>query len=375
MSTPAILDRKDFDSLLGALRDRGHEVIGPRVRDGAIVYDTVDTAADLPEGWTDEHEGGHYRLKPRTDKALFGYVVGPTSWKKFLFPPQQTVFRATRVDGQLRFEPGVVDDHPRAFLGVRSCELHALAIQDKVFMAGPYADTTYQQRRESVFIIAVNCVEAGATCFCVSMDTGPAVGAGHDLALTEVINAREHYFLVEAGSNRGAELLAAVPHRGATEQEINAARGGVAQAAESMGRKLETEDIRALLLGNLDHPHWDEVADRCLSCANCTLVCPTCFCSSVEDSTSLDGGEAEHTRHWDSCFNQDFSYIAGGSVRASTASRYRQWLTHKLATWYDQFDSSGCVGCGSCITWCPVGIDITAEVAAIRASDQRRGDR
>jgi ferredoxin len=342
------------------------------VRDGAIIHDTVRTAADLPEGWTDEHEGGHYRLKRRSDKALFGYVVGPTSWKKFLFPPQQTVFRATRVDGRLQFESGTVDDHPRAFLGVRGCELHALAIQDKVFMDGPHVDTAYQQRRESVFIIAVNCVEAGATCFCVSMDTGPAVGNGHDLALTEVINAREHCFLVEAGSERGAELLAAVPHQPATEEQIKAARDGVAEAADSMGRSMDTTNIRDLLQSNIEHPRWDEVADRCLSCSNCTLVCPTCFCSSVEDSTSLDGSEAERTRYWDSCFNQDFSYIAGGSVRSSTASRYRQWLTHKLSTWHDQFDSSGCVGCGRCITWCPVGIDITAEVAAIRASDQRR---
>ena len=83
----------------------------------------------------------------------------------------------------------------------------------------------------------------------------------------------------------------------------------------------------------------------------------------------LYGARAERWRKWDSCFTLDFSYIHGGSVRTSAAARYRQWLSHKLATWIDQFGSSGCVGCGRCITWCPVGIDITEEVAAIRASE------
>jgi ferredoxin len=136
-----------------------------------------------------------------------------------------------------------------------------------------------------------------------------------------------------------------------------------------MGRALDTSDLKGLLYGNLEHPRWDEVSQRCLTCGNCTLVCPTCFCSTVEDVTDLSGTETERTRRWDSCFSLDHSYIHGGSVRDSGRARYRQWMTHKLATWFDQFGSSGCVGCGRCITWCPVGIDITEEVRAIRASE------
>ena len=134
-----------------------------------------------------------------------------------------------------------------------------------------------------------------------------------------------------------------------------------------MGREMNTDGIHDLLLANLEHPRWEEVAGRCLTCGNCTMVCPTCFCTSVEDTSDLAGVSAERSRRWDSCFTMDFSYIHGGSVRASPKSRYRQWMTHKLATWWDQFGSSGCVGCGRCITWCPVGIDITEEVRAIRA--------
>jgi Fe-S-cluster-containing hydrogenase component 2 len=131
---------------------------------------------------------------------------------------------------------------------------------------------------------------------------------------------------------------------------------------------MDTTGIRDLLYTNFDHPRWDNVAQRCLTCANCTMVCPTCFCTTVEDVSDVTGSHAERWRKWDSCFSQNFSYIHGGSVRSSAKSRYRQWMTHKLASWIDQFGSSGCVGCGRCITWCPVGIDITEEVRAIRES-------
>jgi Fe-S-cluster-containing hydrogenase component 2 len=107
------------------------------------------------------------------------------------------------------------------------------------------------------------------------------------------------------------------------------------------------------------------VAERCLTCGNCTMVCPTCFCTTTEDLTDLADGSGQRSQRWASCFETDFSYLHGGSVRVSGESRYRQWITHKLSTWHDQFGSSGCVGCGRCIAWCPTGIDITAEVGRL----------
>jgi ferredoxin len=373
MDAVDLIDRAGLDALFDVLRRDGHELIGPTVRDGAIVYDTVEGTADLPVGWTDEQEGGHYRLRRRPDDALFGYAVGPHSWKKYLFPPRQTVFRARRGEHGLAIEAVPPEAPRRAFIGVRGCELRALAVQDRVFTDQAYADTAYRRRRGRLFLVAVHCGEPAATCFCTSMGTGPRAEGTFDLALTEVIEGERHYFTVEAGTDAGRGVLEQVPRRPAEAGEAAAAEAVPREAAARMGRHMETDGLPALLLGNLEHPRWQEVADRCLSCGNCTLVCPTCFCSTVEDRTDLAGTEAVRERVWDSCFNEGFSYIAGGSIRNTIRSRYRQWMTHKLATWHEQFDTSGCVGCGRCITWCPVGIDITEEAAAIRAADLRGG--
>jgi ferredoxin len=280
----------------------------------------------------------------------------------------QRLWTASRLaeTGELRMVEHSGDATQYAFIGVRACELHAMAIQDRVLKDGAHADPHYRSLREQAFIVAVNCGQAGGTCFCVSMGSGPKVSGGFDLALTEILDDGDHGFVVEVGSERGAEVLEAVPHREARAEESLAAERAVADATAQMGRELDTRDIKELLYANYDHPRWDEVARRCLTCGNCTQVCPTCFCTTAEDLTNLGGDEAERVRSWDSCFTTEHAYIHGGSLRSSVRSRYRQWLTHKLATWIDQFGSSGCVGCGRCITWCPVGIDITEEVRAIR---------
>jgi len=368
---PAILTRDGLDALLAALRGRGYRVVGPTVRESAIVYDDIAATADLPEGWTDEQDGGRYRLVRRGDGALFGYAVGPQSWKKYLHPPILPLWRARRDGDGLSIEATEPVSERVAFIGVRACELHAIAIQDRVLLDGRYVDPHYRARREGAFIVAVNCGHAGGTCFCVSMGTGPRAESGWDLALTELAGEGEHRFLIEAGTDAGREVLAALPHRAARPEEVAAAEAVIAKTAANMGREMPAAEVKELLLANLEHPRWDQVADRCLTCGNCTMVCPTCFCTSVEDSSELDGAGAARTRRWDSCFTMDFSFIHGGSVRSSARSRYRQWMTHKLATWHDQFGSSGCVGCGRCITWCPVGIDITEEVHAIRGGSAR----
>lgn len=359
---PQLLAKEDLQALLDALRRAGYRVVGPRLSQGAIVIDELTDIAELPRGWTDEQVAGQYRLQRRTDEAYFGYNVGPHSWKQFLFPPQATVAAAARTGEG--WELRSVDDQqpPYAFLGARACDLAAIAVQDRTFIHAQYADPIYRRRRAEAFIVAVDCGQAASTCFCTSMNTGPACRQGFDLLLTELADA----FLFEVGTPRGAALAASLPLRPADETALAEAAAVRQQAVAQISKQLETTDIRQVLLGNLEHPRWSQVAERCLSCTNCTLVCPTCFCSSVREVSDLSGEHVERQREWDSCFNVDFSYLSGGIVRNQIRARYRQWLTHKLASWIDQFDVSGCVGCGRCITWCPVGIDLTEEVAAIR---------
>ncbi|MGB7845848.1 MAG: 4Fe-4S dicluster domain-containing protein [Candidatus Acidiferrum sp.] len=355
--------------LIQALIHQGYEVIGPTIRNGAILYDRVSSVEDLPQGWTDEQQGGKYRLKRRADEALFGYTVGPHSWKKFLFLASARLWKAQRADGHFRIIPEIQNTPKLAFLGVRACELHAIRVQDKIFLEGPYVDPIYKSRRANIFVAAVNCAQAGGTCFCDSMGTGPKAACGYDLSLTEVLREERHFLIAQAGTKAGAKILAEIPTQAAGEAEIAAANALVEETARHMGRSLNSTGLKELLYRNTENPRWDAIAGRCLSCANCTTVCPTCFCSTIEDLTDLTGQQAERVRKWDSCFTTDFSYIHGGSVRSTPRTKFRQWMMHKLAYSVDQFGTSGCVGCGRCITWCPVGIDITEEARAIRESE------
>jgi sulfhydrogenase subunit beta (sulfur reductase) len=363
---PRVIDILGVDELIGALRERAYTVIGPVERDSAICYGEIAGVADLPAGRVDVQDGGTYRLRDREDHALFGYAVGPDSFKRFLLPPSTLLMDVSLTDGTMVVDEPPAEPRRYAFFGARPCDLAGIAIHDRVLLSGVGVDTVYAANRASTFVVAVQCAVAGGTCFCASMGTGPRAEEGFDLALTELLEGDRHRFLVEVGSPAGAAVLAEIGSSPASTDDRAAAAAVSKTCAEGLGRFVETAGLHDDLLGSLEHPRWEETAARCLSCANCTMVCPTCFCTSIVDGTSMDGTAATRTREWDSCFTVGFSYIHGGSIRPSVAARYRQWLTHKLATWIDQFGTSGCVGCGRCITWCPVGIDLTEEVAALR---------
>ena len=355
---------------MGALAARGFRVVGPTVRDGAIVYDDLDSAADLPIGWTDVQEAGRYRLERRDDEARFGYAVGPHSWKQFLLPAARPALaraaqrrrrsRSRRSRSRTRRSRSSACA-PASCTGSRS--------RTASFSAAGTPTATTRPGAKDAFVVAVNCFEPGGTCFCVSMGTGPKADAGYDLALTEILDGDAP--LPRRGRERARRGGARTTCRGGPRCRTTSTRPAPRSRARpsAMGRHARHDGHprparakpRASRAGTTS-------PTRCLTCGNCTLVCPTCFCTSVEDVTDLAGEQAERVRVWDSCFSVDHSYIHGGSVRPSGRSRYRQWLTHKFGTWHDQFGSSGCVGCGRCITWCPVGIDVTEELTAIRAT-------
>jgi formate hydrogenlyase subunit 6/NADH:ubiquinone oxidoreductase subunit I len=365
-----VVDRKQIDTLLMILQKKGYSVIGPRCDEGAITYKSISSSADLPIGWKEDQHAAYYRLTKRNDEALFGFNTTPQSWKEFLRPPIEKTFQAEK-NGQ-RYTDTTNTDKPvkYAFFGVRPCDLTAISILDTVLINGPYADTKYRQRRNSIFTVVVNCSQAGGTCFCSSMNTGPRASGQFDLAMTEILSTNRHYFLVEVGSAAGEEIIKDVPHGNAAESDLAAAENAIKNARDHMGKSVDTSDLQSLLYRNTDNKRFTETAKRCLTCTNCTMVCPTCFCTNAEDITDLTGTRAERLRKWDSCFTLEFSHIHGGSIRSSVLARYRQWLTHKFAYWKDQFGTYGCVGCGRCITWCPVGIDVTEEIQGIRKYEQ-----
>jgi sulfhydrogenase subunit beta (sulfur reductase) len=363
-----LIDSSGLDALIVILDEAGFDTKGPVVRDGAIVPGVVRGVEDLPQGWHDDQAPGRYRLVASDDSRYFAWAVGPGSWKADVLPPSQELWRGRRAEGSMAFSEPASAPTPIAVIGARPCELAALDVLDRVLRHGQVPDPRYAASRDGAFVVVVECGTPGRTCFCASMGSGPAVADGFDLALAELDDSDGHRFVVRAGSERGAAILARLETHPATEKDMATREEMLDAARRSMGRRLDTERLAALLERNLRHPRWDEVASRCLACGNCTSVCPTCFCTDVRDTSDLSG-EIRRERRWGSCFDLDYSYLHGGIVRSSIKARYRQWLTHKLSTWWDQFGSSGCVGCGRCITWCPVGIDLTEEAAAIRRTD------
>jgi len=414
-----------LQTLIDILRSENYRVLGPTLDQHAIVYDEITSIGQLPKGYCDSQSPAVYQLTqtpsaPENQK-LFHFNLGPHSPKQFLFPPTSVLpgpekagpekadIAKADADPTANNAPEPQHVQPMAILGLRACELAAIAIQDRVLMSPPFVDSQYALRRKSLFVIAVQCTTAASTCFCPSMNTGPELPGPellgpdanpntYDLALTELVPSSHcqftHGFLVQAGSRRGQVILDQLPSEEPSREMLEAKKQTIEAVHKKIQRAMppapsipgpsisgpsisgppssglpsidgQSGDLRDALLARLNHPHWQNVADRCLSCANCTMVCPTCFCSSVDEVSDLLNESSIRQRHWDSCFNPDFSHTSGAPVRNTVRSRYRQWLTHKLATWFDQFDSSGCVGCGRCITWCPVGIDLTQEVAKL----------
>lgn len=363
IGTKVSIKKPQLNGLIKSLQGLGYRTIGQKVRDGAITYDEIINMDDLPQGYKEEQERGYYRLEQGKHKRYFDITHGADSWKKYLFPPRAELFRVSRQNGGWSAVYPEKEDTKLAFIGVRPCELAAIGIQDRVFIRDDFVDPMYYNQRVNVLLVVVNCLHPSGTCFCTSMETGPKAEKGFDLSLTEL----EDIFLVEMGSEAGVTLLEPLEWEPASAFYLQTAEDELVRAKESMRRGIDSLDqIPELLLENLAHPHWDEVAKRCLSCTSCTQVCPTCFCWDVEDNTDLSREHSKRERVWDSCFNLSYSAQAGGNTRPTTKSRYRQWLTHKMGSWVKQFGESGCVGCGRCITWCPAKIDITEEIKQLQ---------
>ncbi len=388
-ASPVLLDTDGLQAMIDVLREDGRDVYGPTVRAGAVQTGALTSVDQLPAGWHDEQAPGHYRLTRSSDPARFAWAVGPQTWKPLLHSPQTrtvTIRRRAATDGggeELEVEPEPSAATRTALFGLRPCDLAAIGRLDHVLGEGVAPEPVYAARRQDAFLVVVECTTPADTCFCTSMGTGPgATDAGHrhDVTLTELVDGDDVRYLARPASPAGEDVLATVGRRrrdggaggAAVDGAVAAARDAIARAAASIRRTVDGDGLHDELIASHEHPGWDDVAERCLACGNCTAVCPTCFCTDVVDVTDLSSQVVERWRTWATCFDPEFTRLGARRVRTSIASRYRQWLTHKLATWHDQFGESGCVGCGRCISWCPVGIDLTHEVPALRTQAHRR---
>jgi len=358
---------EDLQGLFEILQGQGYRVFGPKASGNGPVLDVLDQAADLARGWIADQRAGMMVWRQQESGAFFSsYANLLESWKSVVFPAAETLWAAP--DGGA---PALVEHKPGrlALLGLHACDLRALEILDRVFLSGSSPDDHYRRRRENLFIVGVECQHAASTCFCAAMDSGPRIEKGADWVLTEICNEQGHYFLLRAQSERGRKWLGAEQMSSAQAEEIDLAEQVLQKVTQQTAWQGAKNVPERALADHYHHKHWDDVAQRCLACGNCTAVCPTCFCFDLLHHGDVVC-ETSCSRRWSSCFNAEHSYIHGGSVRAGIASRYRQWLMHKLVTWHEQFDIDGCVGCGRCISACPAAIDLRREAEALFSRDK-----
>ncbi|MEJ2043371.1 MAG: 4Fe-4S dicluster domain-containing protein [Reinekea sp.] len=364
MSRSGYLTREKFPALLNTLQMDGYSCVGPNVRDGAISFDKIQSVDALPQGVEVDMKPGEVRLRQEDHRRYFAWPNGPQSVKPWLYRSRELLWSARQTDEGFVFSEPQIEAEPIAYIGARACDLAAIKLQDQHFIQCEYPDPYYSAHRKALFIVAINCSHAASTCFCASTGDGPEISGGYDLLLDELDDGYQVHF----GTEKGLSIFEQLPLQSVTEAQEKQAQAQLEAVASGQERKLLQEDMYSNIFANLDNDEWDKIAETCLACGNCTSVCPTCFCHREVESAALDGQSSAHYREWDSCFNQDHSYIHGFTVRKSIQLRYRQWMSHKLGTWRKQYGRSGCTGCGRCIAWCPVGIDFVAE------SDQIAGN-
>ncbi len=338
-----VVSKKTFLSWLDFITDR-FSLIGPVKEDGQAEFREVSSSSELSLDYntTMLSPGKVYLYKPRED--LFRFSVGKS----------------------IEILEAEADQRKRVIVGVHSCDTNAILYLDKTFL-GAFRDPLYETRRNNTMIISLNCESVTGNCFCSSMGTGPFLRAGNgcDMLLTDL---GENY-LVEIKTDRAKAVFNVDDIRLAGEDAFRLKEENEKAVLRKFRKTIRLDGLDSVLRSRPDHPVWRKTAeDRCLSCTNCVMVCPTCFCYDVIDEISMDRKSVRRLRQWDACQDAKFAEVHGGNFRARRTARLRQFVTHKLDQTF-QYGVYGTVGCGRCITWCPTGIDLTEMAKEVQRSD------
>jgi sulfhydrogenase subunit beta (sulfur reductase) len=329
-----ILEKKNLDQTLKNWFTK-YKVIAPQIVDGISQFHPISPDSELVL-----NESINTRYPPKS-----------------LFLPQSEVM--LRYNPQLnKMENVEVLPDQRIIFGIRPCDANAITLLDTVFDTEEYRDPYWTAHRSSSTIIGLGCNKPQSTCFCTTVGYGPFNHDGMDALMTEI---DDNYF-IEVFSEKGETLFSELPF--ASEEEQEKVKRHQTQVAESMTIAFETENLKHTLDNLFESNFWGEIAESCLGCGVCTFLCPTCFCFDIVDEVQRN----KRVRNWDTCMFRIYSQEASGhNPRPTQAERTRQRLMHKYSYWLDHIGKIGCTGCGRCVRYCPVGLDIRAMIRA--ASD------
>ena len=335
--TAKSIPHTDLGRLLARLQERGTVRAPARDEAGEAVL------AEFARGKAVQLDYGNFRLSP----------------KAFLLPQNLTLLT---FDGGKAGEPALRDQEVFLF-GVRPCDARALPVLDKVFLNGDQNDPYYARFRARTTVIALACARPAPQCFCTSVGGGPGDAAGADCLAV----ALESDLLMRAQTPKGEELLASVADLFADASTAAAKEAEDAvHAAENQIAPVELSDIAQRLSQSFDSPMWQAAGSKCLGCGTCSFLCPTCHCFDITDSGS--GGKGRRIRTWDCCAYPLFTLHASGhNPRPAPAQRWRQRIMHKFRYAVETCDRFFCVGCGRCIRYCPVSMDVRTVLKEVGA--------
>ncbi len=357
----AFLSRNNFQSLIDYLVEQDYSVIAPTIKQDAIHYQPIHHIDEMVCSYHEQSSAGSYQLVKDQSGKYFNWSNGVSCLKPWFFKPHETLWQLNLNKTPPQYQAIIPKEQKKAFIGVRACDLAALQLQDQHFLQDKYLHQQYHANRQQSIFIAVHCAAPSTNCFCTSTEDGPECSQGFDIVMTEL----ESGFILQGENTFSQKLIDHLPVETVSKQSWQEQDDILKRAKQKIQRAFNPEKVAKKLQQRLHDNIWQDIAEKCLACGNCTLVCPSCFCSKQGDEMPLAGNKVEHIQYWDSCFSEQHSYLGGIVIHQNIADRYKQWINHKLNWWFEQYGRSGCVGCGRCISWCPTGIDFFQQARAL----------